>query len=98
MGCRHPVGRTSANILKNVLQLICAGKDDSNADRTQVEQKSKVVQVPVKERILVIPFNLKRDAVLEAIDLVCRRVDPVSVNFDLFPPPTAIQDFLSLRS
>jgi hypothetical protein len=39
----------------------------------QIEEKSKVIEIAIKERIFVIPFNLKADAVSEAVNLMGRR-------------------------
>ena len=67
-----------------------------NVDRTQIEQQAEVVEIAVKKRILVVPFNLQRDAVLEAVDPVGGRVKTRLVHHDgsmelLFNPATFAQ-------
>lgn len=82
MSRRHAVGRSSAKLIKDVLQLVGAGDDDAHADRTQVEQQAEVVQVAVEERILVVSFDLQRHLVLEAVDFVGRRVGADAIDLD----------------
>src|SRR4051812_25948322 len=66
--------------LEYLLQGACPGDDHARVNDTKVEQKPEVVQVPIKERVLVIPLDLQANSPLEAIDLMGGRISFLGVN------------------
>lgn len=64
--------RPPTQSVENLLQFRAAGNDHAGVDRAQIEQQAKVVQVPIEERIFVVPFDFQCHTVLVAIDLVGR--------------------------
>jgi|JI10StandDraft_1071094.scaffolds.fasta_scaffold248548_2 hypothetical protein len=96
VGGRCTKAGAATEFVKNVLQVVAPGDDDAHRHGAQVEQQSKVVQVPVIERVFVVPFDFERDPVLEAVDLVGGAVLTMAVqqNFCLkllFNPASRIQ-------
>jgi len=84
-----------------LLKLGRASDDYADIDRSQIEKQSKVIEVPVEERILVVPLQFECDAPLEAINLVGRALVFDSVNFDrclklLFDPAKSIESAVNL--
>jgi len=77
------------------LQLVGPGEDNPDTDHAQVKQQAKVVEVTVVERILVVPFDLKRYPISEAIHFVGWAVPGDLINLDLrvelrlYPSPLA---------
>src|SRR5579863_115555 len=53
--------------IKDCLQFRSTRKDHADINCTQVEQKSKVVQVPIKKRIFIVPLQFKSHATFEAV-------------------------------
>ena len=80
MRSRVSVRRASAKIVKNALQSIGPCHYYTNADCTQVEEQPKIVEVTVKEWVLVVPFDFEGDSILEAVNLVCRGVQACAIN------------------
>ena len=71
----HMCGRGSVTFaaiesIKNLLQFISAGNDDADADGSQVKQKAEIIQISIKERVLVVPFDFYRNSIFEAVNLV----------------------------
>jgi len=63
-----------------LLQGSRSGDDYAQVDDTEIEKQTEVVQIPIKERVLIIPLDLQANAPLETIDLVSGRVSFLSVN------------------
>jgi hypothetical protein len=82
MGGGCPVRLSAPKRGKNILQFVTASDDDPDGNRSKVKKKAKVVQIPIEERILVVPFNFHGDAVLEAIHRVRWRVHHVLIHGD----------------
>lgn len=59
-----------AQTIEDFLQLGASGDYDPDLKRPQLEQKPKVTQVTIKERIFVIPFHLDANLVLKTIYFV----------------------------
>ena len=55
--CAVCVGNLRTKTLKYPLQETGPGDDDPDIDHPQIEQQTEIVQVTVKERILVVPFD-----------------------------------------
>src|SRR5215813_9207479 len=62
------------------LQVTGASDDHACVDDTQIEEETEVVQVAVKERVLVVPFDFQSNALFEAIHFVSRRVPFLRIN------------------
>lgn len=98
---RIAVGLTSPKFVKDVLQLISPGNHNAHADGSKIKQQTKIVQIAVVERVLVVPLNFQGDPVLEAVDLVRWRVEARAINFDcslelLLRPPTLRQEAVNV--
>ncbi len=65
-----PVFLTLAKLVKYFLQLIASSNDDTDIYSAQIEKKSKVVKISIKERVFVIPLYLQSHSVLETINFV----------------------------
>ena len=63
---------SSSKRRKYLLKFIATRDDYPQADGAKLEQESKVVEIAVKERIFVVPFNLQGYPITEAINLVGR--------------------------
>src|SRR5262249_16886497 len=55
------------------LQVASASNDHACLNDAQLEEETEVVQISIKERVLVVPFNFQTYPLLETIDLVSRR-------------------------
>lgn len=82
VGSRIAVGSASLQLIEDHLQLVAAGDNHADGDYSQVKQQSEIVEIAVKERILVVPFDLKSDTILEAINLMRWRVQGRSIHKD----------------
>jgi hypothetical protein len=85
-----------------LLQLVRPRDYHTYTNGAKVEEKSEIVEIAVVKRIFVVPFDLKRDAILVAIDLVRWTVDPLTIDFDcgpklLFNPPAAAEEAVDCR-
>jgi len=58
---------TAAEKVEDFLELIATSNNDSHAYCSEVKKQPKVVEVTVKERVFVVPFNLQGDAILVTI-------------------------------
>ena len=56
------------------LQVTGPSDDHACVDDTQIEEETEVVQVAIKERVLVVPFDFQSNALFKAIYFVSRRV------------------------
>jgi len=65
-----------------MLQVIASGNDNADTDHTKFEKKAKVIEIPIKKRILVVPFNFEGNPILEAIDFMRRRIHTLLVDDD----------------
>src|SRR5215831_3854296 len=63
-----------------LLQVTRASNDHACFDNAQIEEETEVVQVAIKERVLIVPLNFQADAILETIDFVSRRVSFLQIN------------------
>ena len=70
MGRRVAKTRTPTESVEDLLQLGATSDDHAGIDRAQIEQEPKVVQVPIVERVLVVPLDFERHAVFVAVHLV----------------------------
>ena len=52
--------------------MIAAGDDYADRNRAQIKKEPEIIEIPVKKRILVVPFDLKRDPILITINLMSR--------------------------
>lgn len=77
---RGAVTFSASQALKNALQTVAARDDNPHGNNPQVEQQSEIVQVPVKERVFVVPFDLQSNAIFVAIDRMSRTVRRTAVN------------------
>jgi hypothetical protein len=81
---------STAKVIEEVLEVVTAGEDDTYLDDTQFEQEPEVIEVPIVERVLVVPLDFEPDPALETINLVRRRVplDAIDNNCSLNPVST----------
>lgn len=70
MGCRVTKARAPAELVEDLLQFGTPRNDNACVDRAKIEQQTKIVQVAIEERILVVPLHFERDPVLVAVDFV----------------------------
>ena len=56
------------------LKIAGAGDDHAHFDHSQIEQKPKVIQIAIIERVFVVPLDFQADASLEAIDFMRWRI------------------------
>src|SRR6202023_3998009 len=65
--------------LEDCLKITCAGDNHAHFDHSQIEQKPKVIQIAIIERVFVVPLDFQADASLKAVDFVRRRIPLFSV-------------------
>ena len=65
--------------LEDCLKMTCAGDNHANFDHSQIEQKPKIIQIAIIERVFVVPLDFQADASLKAIDFVRLRIPLLSV-------------------
>lgn len=70
VGCRVTKARAPAELVEDLLQFGTPRNDNACVDRAKIEQQTKIVQVAIEERILVVPLHFERDPVLVAVDFV----------------------------
>lgn len=68
-----PIGTTASQLIKNILKLITTSDDDSNTYGSKLKKQAKVVEIPVEERILIVPLYLESHAIFVAVNLMGRR-------------------------
>jgi hypothetical protein len=61
------------------LKITCAGDNHVNFYHSQIEQKPKVIQIAIIERVFVVPLDFQADASFEAVDFVRWRIPLFSV-------------------
>ncbi len=59
--------------------MTCVSNNHANFDHSQIEQKPKVIQIAIIERVFVVPIDIEVDASLEAIDFERWRIPLFSV-------------------
>src|SRR4051812_39486105 len=57
--CRRAGRPAPAERRENILQRVAPRDDDADVQSPQLEQQAEVVQIPVKERIFVVPLDLE---------------------------------------
>lgn len=62
-----------------MLQVIAPGDDYPDTHGAKIKQQTEVVKITVKERILIVPFDLKRYTIFEAIYGVGGRLELIVV-------------------
>ncbi len=72
--------RSALKFIEDNLQVRATSYDYSYIYNLEIKKKTKIIQVPVKEWIFVVPLDLKSYSILEAIDAVGWRVSLGTVN------------------
>lgn len=77
-------------------QVRAAGNDDTEVNGSQFEEKAKVIEIAIENRIFAVPLDFKRDAVLDAVDFVSGTAKSCLIHHDcgrefLFGPITSIK-------
>ena len=80
MRCCCAIGRTFAEPPKNLLQLPGSGNDDTYLNGPQFEEKPKIIEISIKERVLIVPLHFQCYAAFQAIDRVGGTVKSLLVN------------------
>ena len=70
MGRRVTKAWPSAQLIENQLQFSASGDDDASIDCPQIKQEAEIVEVPIEERVFVVPFDFERHPILVAVYLV----------------------------
>lgn len=56
MSSGSPIRTTTLQPIKNILEFITASDDDPDTYGTQLKEQAKVIEIPIKERILIVPL------------------------------------------
>lgn len=73
MSSGSPIRTTTLQPIKNILEFITASDDDPDTYGTQLKEQAKVIEIPIKERILIVPLYLESYAIFVAVNLMGRR-------------------------
>ena len=80
-------------MIENILQLISTSDDDSHAHSPEIEKESKIVEIPIKKWIFVIPLYLQSYPIFKTVNFVRRRLSRHTINhylrIKLFLDPTS---------
>lgn len=85
MGCRVAKAWAAPERIEDCLQLRTTRDNDTNINDLQIEQQAEIIQISIKKGILVVPFNLKRDSSLEAVNTMGWRFPFSTINNDCRP-------------
>ena len=80
VSCGSAIGCSSSQALKDRLQVITSGNDNTDTNGTEIKKQPEVVQISVKERIFIVPFDFEGDTILITINLVRWGVHHSGVN------------------
>lgn len=105
MGCGSAVFITNLfpKRFEDLLEMRGAGHDDAHFDDAEIKQKAKVIEVPVKEGIFIVPFDFKPHFSLEAIDFMGGRIPFIRIypdasgEFPFFPSSVGQKIINALR-
>lgn len=82
MCCRCPVRWPFVQGIEEVLEFVSPSDDDADANGAKIKKQPKVIQVPVVEWILVIPFYFECHPIAETVYFVRWRVEASFVYYD----------------
>jgi hypothetical protein len=80
-GCPVLVRNFFSESLEDDLKGARASDDYAGVYDSQVEQQPEIIQIAVKERVLIVPLDFESDTSLEAVDLVVAADLTVQVRF-----------------